>query len=210
MGVVTVYKVKDLETGLFLNKSCGWDKKGKTWESLGKLKLTLGNNGYFSDRHNGERLFGDDVKIISIKIVETEDNTSDIDDFIEKHRRYQALGKKFGRSFQDLVERIEAQGQNEQFQWVLAAEGSWDWTNKVPTGDFAELLQICKDLKLKQNKDFKRASNYGEGGCVAFASKQVAMTVRLSMRGRCKGIDIKEFVETNLDETETDALNSST
>ena len=211
MTVTTIYKVKDTETGLFMNKRGGWDKKGATWESLGKLKLTLGNRGCFHELHvKGDDIFGDKVKILEIQIVEDEDNMSLLDDFIDRHRRYQAMGKKFGRPFQDLVERIEAQGQNEQFQWVLAAEGSWDWNNRVPTGDFAELLDICKALKLKQNKDYKRASASSEGGCVAFASKIVAMQVRLTMRGKCKGIDIKDFVETNLDEVEGDALNSST
>lgn len=211
MSVTTIYKVKDLDTGLFMNKRGSWDKKGATWESLGKLKLTLGNHGCFHEDHEvGDDIYGAKVKILEIQIIEDEDNMSLLDDFIDKHRRYQALGKKIGRPFQDLVERIEAQGQNEQFQWVLAAEGSWDWQNKVPTGDFAELLDICKSMRLKQNKDYKRASASGEGGCVAFASKQVAMTVRLTMRGKCRGIDIKEFVETNLDEADKPTLNSST
>jgi len=205
MSETTVYKVKNLKTGLFMTKGCGWDKKGKTWESLGKLKLTLNMSGYYrTDDHyqhpNAKASFGPDVKIIAIKIVETEDNMSDMDEFLEKQRRYVDLGKKYGRPFQDLVERIEAQGQNNQFQWVLVAKSSWDYSHQAHTGDFAEMLEIIKSLKLKQNKDYKKASTYNEGGVVAFASKQVAMTVRLSLQGRCQGIDIKQYVETNLDD----------
>lgn len=204
MGETIVYKVKDLKTGLFMNKSCGWDKKGKTWDSLGKLRLTLGNKGYWKNGasygSNSNEEFGDNVKILAIKIVETEDNTSPLDDFVNRTRRYVALGNKYGRTFQELVERIEAQGQADQFAWVLVADSGWDHNNQCHTGDFAEMLEVIKSLKLKQNKDFKKASGWNSNGCVAFASKQIAMTVRLSMSGRCKGIDIKECVETNLDE----------
>jgi len=205
MGHTTVYKVKDLKTGLFMNKHACWDKKGKTWESLGKLKLSLNGHGYYSksthyQSANANAVFGDHIKIIEIKIVETEDNMSNLDDFLAKIRRYLAMGQKYGQSFQDLVERIEDQGQNHQFQWVLVANSTWDYNNQCHKGDFAEMLEIIKRLKLKQNKDYKKASTHSNGGAVAFASKQVAMTVRLTMQGKCQGIDIQDYVETDLDE----------
>ena len=211
MSVITVYKVKDLESGLFMNKHGSWDKKGKTWESLGKLKLSLGAHGYWSNSAHykptrGEDTFGDQVKIITIQIVESEDNMEDLDNFVEKQRRYIALGHSYGDPFRELVERIEKQGQQDQFAWVLAADGTWDYNAKVIKGDFAELLQVVKDMKLKQNKDYKKASNFADGGCVAFASKQLAMTVRLAMRGKCKGIDIQKYVEMNLDEPDGEAV----
>lgn len=216
MSTRTVYKVKDLDSDLYMGKGGNWEKKGKTWESIGQLKLTLNNAGYWSSnpsypgRNEGE-LPGPNVKIIEIVIQETEDNMSNLDDLIIKQRRYIALGQRFGSAFRDLVERIEAQGQNNQFQWVMVCDCRYDWQNKEYTGDIMELLEICKRMKLKQNKDFKKASAYNERqAAVAFASKGVAMQVRLAMQGKLTSIDIKDYVETNLDEAEGISLNSST
>lgn len=205
MTTRTVYKVKDLETGLYMGKGGSWDRKGKTWESIGKLKLTLNQAGYWSNSthypgRNESKLPGPEVKIIEIQIVETEDNMTDLDDLIIKQRRYIQLEQKYGESFRDLVERIEAQGQNDQFQWVMIVQAGYNWHTKEYTGDILELLGIIKSMKLKQNKDYKKASNYGTGkAAIAFASKEVAMRVRLMMSASVQGIDIKEFVETNLD-----------
>jgi hypothetical protein len=215
MTTISVFKVKDIATGLFMNKHGCWDKKGRTWESLGKLKLTLNGLGFYNklpgyDNHNATKDFGDSIKIIEIKIVETEDNMTSMDDFIGKLRRHAELGKKFGQPFQELIQRIEDQGQNEQFQWVLAAKGRWDTTRNAIGGEFGELLAIVKSMKLKQNKDYKKASNYSDGGVIAFATKQQAMTARLMMSGKVTGIDIVKYVETDLDNTDTATLNSST
>lgn len=208
MTTRTVYKVKNLKTGLYMGKGGSWDGKGKTWESIGKLKLTLNQAGYWSNsahypgRHE-DKLPGPSVKIIEIQIVETEDTMRDLDELIIKQRRYIELERKHGEAFRDLVERIEAQGQNDQFQWVMIVDAGYDWQNKVHTGDYAEMLTIMKSLKLKQNKDFKKASHYNSRqAAVAFASKITAMQVRLSLKASVQGIDIKDFVETNLDESE--------
>lgn len=204
-SIITVYKVKDLNTNLFMNKHGGWDKKGKTWESLGMLKLSMSTHGYWSKSthypaRNADMIFGDHIKIISIKIVETEDNMSSLDDFVAQQRRYADLEQKFGESFRDLVERIEKQGQTDQFQWVLVCQSGYDFRNNVLSGDIVEMLDILKSMKLKQNKDYKKASTYKSGkAAVAFTSKMVAIQVRLAMRGKVDSIDIKDFVETNLD-----------
>jgi hypothetical protein len=199
MDKTIVYKVKNLKTGRFLTKSCCWHKSGATWDSIGKIKATLGNMGYWSG-WNSETNFDEDVKIIEIEVVHHEGNTSNLSELVERERRYRALGKEYGSNFQTLVERIEAQGQNEQFQWVLVAKSTYDYDNDCHVGPFAEMLEAIKELKLKQNKDFKKASSYYSGGCVAFSSKSTAMAVRLRMSGQCTSIDIKKYVETNLDE----------
>lgn len=212
MTTRTVYKVKDLDTGLYMSKGGGWDKKGKTWESIGQLKLTLGNAGWWSNSNlttNDRELPTPDMKIIEIVIVESEDKMTDLVDLVERQRRYIKMGFRYGQAFRDLVERIEAQGQNDQFQWVMVCDSRFDWKKREHTGDIVELLDICKGMKLKQNKDYKKASSYNERqAAVAFASKMVAMRVRLAMKGKIKGIDIKDFVETNLDEAEESVLNS--
>lgn len=214
MTTRTIYKVKDLSTGLYMGRGGGWDKKGKTWESIGQLKLTLGNAGWWSNSNanlNELDLPSPDMKIIEIIIVESEDKMVDLIDLVERQRRYIKLGFRYGQAFRDLVERIEAQGQNDQFQWVMVCDASYDWRKKEHTGDIVELLDICKKMKLKQNKDYKKATSYNERqAAVAFASKMVAMQVRLAMKGKVKGIDVKDFVETNLDEADTNALNSNT
>lgn len=214
MATRTVYKVKNLATGEYMGKSGRWDNKGKTWESIGQLKLTMAQAGWWSNSRmetNEGELPSPNMKIIEIVIVETEDNMTDLSLLVERQRRYIKLGSRYGQAFRDLVERIEAQGQNQQFQWVIVCDAGYDWQTKQHTGDIVELLDICKRMKLKQNKDFKKASAYNERqAAVAFASKSIAMQVRLSMLGKIHSIDIKDFVETNLDEVEGDALNSST
>jgi hypothetical protein len=216
MTVRTVFKVKNLDTGKYMGKSGRWDNKGKTWETIGQLKLTLGNAGYWSNNpsysgRNDGKLPGPRVKIIEVQIVESEDNMSDLDDVILRQRRYITMGLKYGESFRNLVERIESQGQNDQFQWVLVCQAGYDWQAKEPTGDIVEMFDLIKSMKLKQNKDYKKSTTYSDSnGAIAFASKSIAMQIRLAMSGRVTSIDIKDYVETNLDEGAEDALNSST
>lgn len=214
MTIRTVYKVKDLNTGLYMGKGGHWDKKGKTWESIGQLKLTLGNAGWWSKSNpklNNSDLPDPDVKIIEIKIIESEDNMTNLHELVSRQRRYIALEEKFGTSFRDLVERIEAQGQENQFQWVMIVQSSYDYNNKVHKGDIVEMLDLIKSMKLKHNKDFKKASSYFHGqAAIAFASKMVAMQIRLAMKASVQSVDIKNFIETNLDDSEELLLNSST
>ena len=211
MGVVKVYKVKDLETGLFRTAGGGWSRTGKTWNNFGHLKSSIAGEGYYGTSSNNNRELPDpDIVIIEIIVQESEGNTTPLCDLITRERRMIQMAKKYGDSFKDLVRRIEDQGQSEQFQWVLAAKGKWDNTRRAIVGDFEELLGLVKAFKLKQNVDYKKASTFSEGGAIAFASKQDAMRVRLAMKGRVTGIDIKNYVETNLDEPAKDALNSST
>lgn len=205
MAKITVYKVKDEDTGLYMSRGGGWDKKGKAWESLGKLKLALQSAGYYSTGSyrkeiNDEPLPSSSIKIIEIVIEESEGNISLLADLVDRERRYAKLGLEFGDSFKELVTRIEAQGQNHQFQWVLVTNSKWNWMDREESGGKAEALEVIKALKLKQNKDYKMASNSGRDCAIAFASKAHAMQVRLTMKNKVKGIDIKEFVETNLDE----------
>lgn len=197
-----------------MSKRGGWDKKGSTWESLGKLKLTMGNMGWWSNTNaawNETELPNANHKIIEIVIKETEDTMTDLQDMVVRQRRYIALGKRFGQAFRELVERIEAQNMAEQFQWVMVVDAGYDWNTRQQTGDIVSLLETCKLMKLKQNKDFKKASAFNERqAAVAFADKNVAMRVRLSMHGKVFGINIKDYVETDLDTKDDSALNSST
>ena len=211
MSVIKVYKVKDLDTGMFRTAGGGWSRTGKTWSNLGRLKNSISGEGYYGySNSNNKDLPEPNIVIMEIIVQETEGNISPLSDLITRERRMIQLDKKYGDSFKNLVRRIEDQGQSEQFQWVLAAKGKWDRIRRATTGDFEELMTLIKQFKLKQNVDYKKASSFNTGGAVAFARKQDAMRVRLAMKGQAAGIDIKNYVETNLDEPSKDALNSST
>lgn len=210
-----VYKVKNTKTGQFMDKSGWFNKYGKTWDTLGKLKLTLQQAGYYSSSEyrkevNDHPLPKDELQIITIKIVESEGNMSPLADLVARERRFAKLALEKGEIFSTLVKRIEDQGQTEQFQWVLVTDHKWNWKTRESEGGLTDILEIVKKLKYKQNKDYKKASAYNQGACIAFATKQQAMTVRLMFNGQCTGIDIKDFVEIDIDDKEDPALNSST
>lgn len=196
--VVKVYKVKDLETGLYRTAGGGWSSTGKTWNNLGHLKSSLTNEGYYNP--SKKEAPGPEEVIIEIIVQETEGNTIPVRDLIMRERKMIELEKKYGGPFKDLVRRIEDQGLNDQFQWVLTAKGKWNRARQAIEGDFEELFKIIKSFKLKQHIDYKKASTYNEGGAVAFSKKSDAMKVRLAMQGKVQGIDIKNYIETNLDE----------
>jgi hypothetical protein len=200
-----VYKVLNTETGLYRTAGGGFNKRGKTWESLGLLRNSLNSQGY--TREYGEEwiapLPDDNVQIVEIIVEETPGNTRSLREFIEQERRFKLLAQKYGDGFRGLVEKIEKDGQQDDWQWVLLIP----YTRVF--GEFAGMLQevdqvleIIKDLKLKLNKDYRKSGRSG-GMAVAFRDKRLAMQVRL--RASCPSMismDIKNFVEANLDTEE--------
>lgn len=196
---IKVYKVRDKSTGEYRTAGGGWSRTGKTWNNLGHLKSSIAAEGWYNMHALVNQLPSNDIEIVEVIIREDVGTTSPMRDLVIAERKKRALSKKFGGDFATLIERIELAGQNNDFQWVLIVSGSYDWKTRKPTGDIVELYDLLKRMKLKQNKDYKKASS-GGGGAFAFASKQVAMMARLQLKGKVQSIDIVKYVETDLDE----------
>lgn len=194
-NVVKLYKVKDQSTGLYRKPGGGWSKTGKTWNNIGHLKSSLHAEGLMRE---GCVLPDRDIIIIEIVVQETIGNTIVLADMIEKFNRFAGLNKKYGTSFSTLVDRIEKDGQQDIWTWcliipyTLGKSAAWEETT----------LKLLKSLKLKQNTDFRKSS--ASGLALAFKTKEAAMRVRLAIPSDIKviGLDIKDFVESNIDESE--------
>jgi len=67
-------------------------------------------------------------------------------------------------------------------------------------------LAEIKNLKLKMGTDYRKANS--RGLALAFKSKQHAMQMRLRLDSDIKvvSLDIKNFVETNLDEEQSSVV----
>lgn len=204
-GVVKVYKVKDTASGLYRTAGGGWSKTGKTWNNLGHLKASIAGDGYYR-RHGGHRWDPTDKQkgeylqdlpdpnwvIIEIIVEEREGNTRTMADLVEEQRRFMDLETKYGKSFADLVGRIEKDGSRDTWIWCLLIPSRFGSDDQE-----AALKKEMQKRKLKQNKDYRIASSYNNGMAVAFKNKQDAMMVRLSLPTDVNvvSLDIQNFVE---------------
>lgn len=204
--VTKVYKVRNKETGLYRTAGGGFSKTGKTWNNLGHLKSSIATEGWYNWSAMQDKLPSSDLEIVEVVVRHDEGNTTLMRDLVIAERRKRDLAKKFGNEFSILIERIEAAGQNNDFQWVLIVDGHYNWTTKDLTGDIVEMTEVIKRMKLKHNRDYKKSTTYNNGGAFAFASKQIAMTVRLNLKCKVRGIDIVKYIETNLDEEDSAAV----
>lgn len=220
--VVKVYKVKDTETGLYRTAGGGWSKTGKTWNNLGHLKASISSEGYFR-KSSGERwdrkpkgeymqdLPNPNWMIIEIIVEEREGNTRSMIELVEEIRRKDELAEKYGKSFADLVTRIEGDGSRDEWGWCLLIPFSFAKRQVSEAGEAAMKNEI-KKRKLKQHKDYRLASSFNNGMAVAFKSKTDAAVIRLSLPTDVEvvSLDIKNFVEEVIDETVTPALSMDT
>jgi len=212
--VIKVYKVKDLSSGLYMAAGGGFTKTGKTWNNLGHLKSSLSGQGFYQkvspySSNHGKLNIGDychdlpnpDLVIIEIVVQETIGNTIVLTDFVSRQRRLLDLREKYGHSFADLVERIEKDDQASVWQWTLVLPHSHVAEHRKEED---ELLGLLKGLKIKQNADYRKAASDNRGVAIAFKNKNHAARIKLAFSNptRLVGIDIKDFVETNLDEAE--------
>lgn len=202
--VIKVYKIKDTKTGLFKCANGSWSRTGKTWNSLGNLKNSL-HHYQDTDYKTGDYRFDlpePHLVIIEIEVVQTESNSKSVHDFVVEERRKAELAKKYGSSLVDLIERIEEQGLRDKFKWVLYGGNGYNYVTRENETTFSEIMEGCKRLGLKANRDYKKASRDREGGAVAFVNKTHAMQIRLGISGKINSFDINQLIETNLDETE--------
>jgi hypothetical protein len=197
MAEMKVFKVKNLKTGEFRTAGGGWSKFGKTWNNLGHLKASLATTWWYREDSEEAIKARKNYAIIEIVIVESEDNVTPMDDFVDKLKRAAKLREQYGRSFTDLVERIEKDGQSKDWQWVLIIPQN----NRHPEYR-QEMLDYIKSQKLKLGKDVRKADADQGGIAVAFKEKKHAMAIKLAMETESGlvGIDIQTFMETNLDE----------
>ena len=202
--VIKVYKIKDIETGLFKCANGSWSKTGKTWNSLGNLKNSL-HHYQDTDYKTGDYrldLPEPNLVIIEIEVVQTESNSKTVQEFVLEERRKARLAKDYGSSLVNLIERIEDQGLRDKFKWVLYGGNGYNYTTRENETTFSDMMDECRRLGLKANRDFKKASRDREGGAIAFVNKTHAMQVRLGISGKVSSFDINQLIETNLDEAE--------
>lgn len=188
-----VYKVRNTKTGEFRTAGGGYSKTGKTWDNLGHLKSSLSSDGWYTHRKND--VPGDEFEIVSVVVRCDEGNTRPLKDLIQRERKKRELSAAFGHNFATLVERIEDKNQNNDFQWVLIIKSHF---MSQALADAAEILAVIKRLKLRQNIDYKKSVS-GHSGAFAFSTKQIAMMVRLNIKAEVRGVDIVQYVETDLD-----------
>lgn len=194
-----VWKIRNKD-GLWSNGGSvpSFSKRGKVWNNLGHLKNHLNSmNPRRYDSATGtyyypNKLPPEDWEIVEIIVNYDESNKSSARELMLAQQRKADLERKHGPCFSELVTRIEAKNEQAQYQWVLVIgeRGKYE----IQT-EFADLI---KHHKLKMNVDYKRVTKDAISA-YAFKYKTDAMAMRLAFRGNVKGIDIQQYVETDLD-----------
>ena len=177
--------------------------RGKAWVSLGALKTHL---RYLVERHHYDKVdpaepwrkvtkrLPDDWEIVEFVIIE--ENTDLIkpaNSVVEIMKRRETLVHHHGEAFANLVDRLEKNGQEEEYQWCLCSKDPYRHT-----GYQDELLALLKTKKLKRGTDIQTATAGGDTA-VAFKDKSQAMLLKLGFKHKLTAVNLKEFVETNLD-----------
>jgi hypothetical protein len=195
-GVVKVYRVKNNRTGLYRTGGGGWSATGKTWNSMAHLKASISGDGWYnSSTEKFKQLPSDDIVIIEIVVQETIGNTMTMSGLVENQRRLLELKKEYGECFSKLVERIEKDGQQDEWQWALVIPLKYG-KSKVWEDELIEKLKV---QKLKMNTDYRKSAVHGLA--VAFKDRRAAMLTRLALSSDVQviSLDLKNFVETHLD-----------
>jgi hypothetical protein len=185
-----LYKVCDTETGLFMTKNGGWTKKGFTWESLGKLKLSM------QWRFTTEEVAPSNLKIQTIRLVT--EPCMDLQDLVDREQRLKQICSDFGSNTKDLIRKIEDRNLIEEYKVVLVIQTRYDYLSKSNPG-FVEFQQAIKGLKIKQTTDFMKSASHNDYPALALKSKAIAMQIKLAMQTAVKALDIKDLTESELD-----------
>jgi hypothetical protein len=188
-----VYRIRDAKTGLW---SMGgyypsFNKKGKTWSNLSGAMNHLGCCRTDPRSEHWE--------LISIQVVTTPGNSTPIKDIFAKWSKRDQLSKEHGQEFANLVTVIEDRGLNEEFSWAMSFRSYGN--NSV---EFLAFKEALKQSKLKMGKDYMMRTSQGDAA-IAFKNKTDAMRFRLLYTHPIKGIDIVNYVETDLDTSTEDA-----
>lgn len=196
-GVTKVYKIRN---GKGLWSSGGsypsFSKRGKTWDSLGHLKNHLSNYTASRYGYSGNQV-PDDWEIVEVQIKYDECSRIKAKDAVAQMQRKAELAKKYGMPFANLVERIEAKNEQDIYQWVLIVGDNNRWSREKEYLD--KFKALIKANKLKQHTDYKLAYE-NDYGVFAFKDKAHAAMLRLAYDGPLVSVDIKNYIETNLDD----------
>lgn len=199
----SVYRIRNGK-GLWSNGGSRptFSTRGKAWVSLGALKSHIRQ---LAERYYGEKpdpnepwrkltkRLPDDWQIVEFVVVE--ENTDLIrpaNDVVDQMKRRETLVHHHGEAFANLVDRLEAKDLTETYRWCICHKGSFYDSEQE------ELLSYLKSKKLKRSTDIQVATS-GLGTAIAFKDKSQAMLLRLGTTFKVSSVDIKEFVETELD-----------
>lgn len=199
----SVYRIRNGK-GLWSNggSTPTFSSRGKAWVSLGALKShirQLAEHGYHEKGDPNEpwrkvtKTLPADWEIVEFVVVESNtDLIKPANDVVEQMKRRETLVHHHGEAFANLVDRLEAKDLTETFRWCICHKDDW----YAPKQE--ELQDYLKSKKLKRGTDIHVATA-GNSTAIAFKDKSQAMLLRLGSPLKLSSVDIKEFVETELD-----------
>lgn len=177
--------------------------RGKAWVSLGALKTHL---RYLVERPHYEQAdpkepwrkitkrLPEDWEIVEFVIIEhNTDLIKPANNVVDIMKRRETLVHHHGEAFANLVDRLETKGEEAVYQWCLCSK-DFHGCEKAQE----ELLALLKSKKLKRGSDIQTATVHGDSA-VAFRDKAQAMLFKLEFKHKLTAVNLKEFVETNLD-----------
>ncbi len=170
--------------------------KPKVWTSRALAVASLMSGQVRGYEYNDTLVFVDapkDWELIELSINLAEHAKVSCQSVIDQRKRQYGLRKKYGVAFADLVKTVEDKDENDAWQWVLCI-GSWDEPTAV-----AQMQELIKTHKLKKNKDYRSVVR-GDAGAFAFKDKGQSSLIRLAFKGECTGINIRDYVEVDVDE----------
>lgn len=177
--------------------------RGKAWVSLGALKTHI---RYLVEKSHYDKVnpsepwrkitksLPEDWEIVEFVIVESNtDLVRPANSVVEVMKRRETLVHHHGEAFANLVDRLEKNGQEVEYQWCLCSKDPYRYEKMQD-----ELLALLKSKKLKRGTDIQTATSGGDTA-VAFKDKSQAMLFKLEFKHKLTAVNLKEFVETNLD-----------
>lgn len=200
----SVYRIRNGK-GLWSNggASPSFSTRGKAWVSIGALKSHLRQmvERYGHEARDEKEPWRKIIKTLPsdweiVEFVVVENNTDLIkpaNDYVEVMKRRETMIHYHGEAFANLVDRLEPRGEDVIYQWCLCSKDTAYGHNIQQ-----ELLNLVKSKKLKRGTDIQTAM-VGDDTAVAFKDKAQAMLFKLEFKHKLTAVNIKEFVETNLD-----------
>lgn len=204
MTTSSVYRIRNGK-GLWSNGGArpSFSTRGKAWVSIGALKMHIRSQLERSHYDKGDanepwkkltNNLPEDWEIVEFIVRETDtDLIQPISTIVEKMKRRERLDHFHGLAFANLVDRMDERNQASEYRWCLC------YKHDYKIGDFSDtLIQLLKDKKLKRNTDIQIAQCNNDIA-VSFKEKSEATMFKLAFPQKLTGVDILDFVETNLD-----------
>lgn len=171
----------------------GWSDKPKVWTSRGHAVASLlsGMKNYHHSSVDGVQKYQappEEWELLEVSLDTDSTKGTSCKSIIDGRNRSVVLQEKYGLAFAAMVDTIEKKEENDVWQWVLCVGGGRH------TDAIEQMTGILQNHKLKKNKDYRMVTRE-KYGAFAFKDKAQASMVRLTFRGECNGVDIKEYVE---------------